>query len=327
MLRLIHLKNFRAFRELEIAPFNRVNLIAGLNNAGKTGLMEAILLGLTDERLPKLLSSPQKLPNVFRVFSAHGDPNENFWPWLFHDKRRDLDIEIRLSFQNGTEELAVFSFNTKPKLPAYPGLQHVTNLGPIRCFRSNQANLQLPQVAVFSSHPSDPKQDAIDYNRVIAKRGRRKIEQLLSQVDPRLQAIESLQTGNAPLLYADIGLPEMIPVTHLGEGFCRLLDIYSELLAGDAKVLLIDELENGLHHSVLPTVWKGLIAAANELDVQIFATTHSAECINAADFAARETEPYELNLIRLDRVKGEIKATVMQDETIATARQFNWELR
>ena len=185
----------------------------------------------------------------------------------------------------------------------------------------------LPKVAVFSSHPSDPTQDAIDYNRVIAKRGRKKVEALLQHIDPRLQAIESLQTGHAPLLYADIGLPEMIPVTNLGAGFCRLMDIYAELIAGEAKVLLIDEVENGLHHTVLPTVWKGLIAAANELDVQIFATTHSNECILAADQAARESAPYELNLIRLDRVKDDIKATVMDEKTIATAKELGWELR
>lgn len=327
MLKSIKLKNFRAFRNLEITPFNRVNLIAGFNNAGKTGVLEAILIGLTDQRTPNPLTKVENLPNVFRVFSQHGDPNENFWPWLFHDKNRDADVEIGLTFDDSREELVVLSLNPRPNVPEQPQLSHVANLGTIKCFRAREVTDWLPRAVVFSSHPSDPRQDAIDYNRVIAKRGRRKIEQLLSQVDPRIQAIESLQTGNAPLLYADIGLPEMIPVTHLGEGFCRLLDIYSELLAGEAKVVLIDELENGLHHSVLSTVWRGLIAAANELDVQIFATTHSAECIYAADQAARETEPYELNLIRLDRMKGEIKATVMQEETIATAREFKWELR
>jgi hypothetical protein len=63
------------------------------------------------------------------------------------------------------------------------------------------------------------------------------------------------------------------------------------------------------------------------LDVQIFATTHSAECIFAADKAAREHKPYDLNLIRLDRVDGEIKATMVDADAMETAKEFAWELR
>jgi len=77
----------------------------------------------------------------------------------------------------------------------------------------------------------------------------------------------------------------------------------------------------------MPIIWKGLFDAAEELDVQIFATTHSAECIAAADEAARQNEPYDLSLIRLDRVKGETQVTIVDEEGLATAKEFNWELR
>jgi AAA15 family ATPase/GTPase len=98
-------------------------------------------------------------------------------------------------------------------------------------------------------------------------------------------------------------------------------------VAADAKVLLIDEIENGLHHSVLPVIWKGLFLAAKEFDVQIFATTHSWECILAADAAARTGEIYDLALIRLDRVKEDIKATVIDEKSLSTARELQWEMR
>lgn len=92
-------------------------------------------------------------------------------------------------------------------------------------------------------------------------------------------------------------------------------------------MLLIDEIENGLHHSVLPIIWKGLFLAAKEFDVQIFATTHSWECIVAADQAARQSEDYDLALIRLDRVKEEIKATIIEEKSLATAKELEWEMR
>ncbi|MBX7212024.1 MAG: ATP/GTP-binding protein [Verrucomicrobiaceae bacterium] len=330
MLSSIHIKNFRAFREIEIGPFNRVNLIAGLNNTGKTGLLEAIYLGLglSDPTLFSAKDGPQNLPNMFRIFSQGADSNRDFWFWLLRDKQNREDIIIDLSDQGSNKSHVLMSARgTNPVGRDTWEYRGSYSLGPFQCYW-DPGKIVPQKPTVFSSHPSDPVQDAIDYNRVVLKRAKKKVEKLLKNVDPRLESIESLQTGNgAPLIYADVGLPEMIPVSHLGEGFCRLLDIYSELLAGDAKVLLIDEIENGLHHSVLPIVWKGLIAAANELDVQIFATTHSAECIFAADQAARESPPHELNLIRLDRVNGDIKATVMDDKTLATAKEFNWELR
>jgi AAA15 family ATPase/GTPase len=157
---------------------------------------------------------------------------------------------------------------------------------------------------------------------------------LLQPMEGRLEALEALQLGRqdyqqgGPLIYAEIqGLPEMIPVTQLGQGFSRLLEIYSEILASDAQVLLVDEIENGIHHSVMPVVWKGLFHAAKEADLQIFATTHSWECILAADKAAREDGGYELSLIRLDRVEGDVKATVMDGRTLTTAKELDWELR
>ncbi|MBI4326873.1 MAG: ATP-binding protein [Chloroflexi bacterium] len=185
----------------------------------------------------------------------------------------------------------------------------------------------------FSTRQSNPNQDAVDFNRVVVKRRRKDLVDLLRPIEKNLETLEALQVGQqvhqqAPLIYADLqGLPEMIPVTHLGQGFCRLLDIYSEILASDAQVLLVDEVENGIHHSVMPIVWKGLFHAAMEADLQVFATTHSWECILAADQAAREADSYDLSLIRLDRVDGDVKATVMEEKTLTTAKELHWELR
>ncbi len=183
------------------------------------------------------------------------------------------------------------------------------------------------KASIFSTHPTNPRQDAIDYNRVVLRRKKSQVEKLLKNVEPRLQAIETLQTGNEPLLYADVGLSEMIPITQMGQGFNRLLDIYSEIVAAETKVLLIDEIENGLHHSVLPTIWRGLFHAAEEVNVQIFATTHSWECVLAADKAAREEPQYDLNLIRLDRVGDNIKSTIIDKDALNTAKELHWEMR
>jgi hypothetical protein len=199
--------------------------------------------------------------------------------------------------------------------------------GKTLLFTLGEREKALLKPSVFSTRPTDPKQDAIDYNRVVLHRKKKEVESLLKKIEPKLEAVESLQTGNEPLLYADVGLRELLPVTQMGQGFNRLLDIYSELIVAEAKVLLIDEVENGLHHSALRIIWEGLLLASDEMGVQIFATTHSWECIKAAHEAAGEQPSYELAVIQLFRVAEGIQGRVLDRKHIEAAMAGDIDLR
>jgi AAA15 family ATPase/GTPase len=322
MLKSIHIEHFRGFQDLKVEPLRSVNLIAGQNDSGKTALLEAIYVLLMHQHVQ------QHLPGLFRVPAQNASPEQNFWPWLFYNKDFNKDVVIRAATSESPEIGVMARHRSRRIQGQVEGFKPSQSWGEFQWFMAVGQNELRDKVAVFSTHPSNPVQDAIDYNRVVLKRQKTRVQEMLKAIEPRLEAIEPLQTGHqAPLIYVDVGLSEMIPVTQMGQGFNRLLDIYSELLASDAKVLLIDEIENGIHHSVLPTIWKGLLLAAREVGIQVFATTHSLECILAADHAARDATNYDLNLIRLDRVNGNIKATVMDEKTLATAKEFGWELR
>jgi predicted ATP-dependent endonuclease of OLD family len=315
MLTNIHLKNFRGFKDTAVGPLKRVNLIVGQNNTGKTGLLEALVLLLAEP------PNASRLPILFR--SAGTDWNENFWNWICYNKDPKNAVEIRGKLDKFPEFgvwLGIMGLVRPPDIG--PGLGNLGNMAS--CALGQRVILK---TSVFSTRPTIPTEDAIKYNRIVLRRKKSQVETLLKEVEPRLQEIETLQTGREPLLYADVGLNEMIPVTQMGQGFNRLLDIYSEIVAAESKVLLIDEIENGLHYSVLPTIWKGLFNAAKEMDVQIFATTHSWECVLAADTAAREESEYNLNLIRLDRVSDNIKATIIDKDALNSAKELHWEMR
>jgi AAA15 family ATPase/GTPase len=320
MLTEVHLKNFRGFKDTKIGPLKRVNLIVGQNNTGKTGLLEALVVLLSPAQQQPQDPNPGNLPNLFRTIG--GDWNENFWKWICYNKNIQSLVEISGKIDNS----GVFGVELGKPVTRQGPIHTTGMLGNMPITRFGQT-IQPMKIGIFSTHPTNPKQDAIDYNRVVLRRKKNQVEGLLKKVEPRLQAIETLQTGNEPLLYADVGLSEMIPVTQLGQGFNRLLDIYSEIVSAEANVLLIDEIENGLHYSVLPTIWKGLFNAVEDVNIQIFATTHSWECILAADEAAREGSKYDLNLVRLDRVNDNIKATSVDKEDMGTAKELQWEMR
>jgi predicted ATPase len=82
----------------------------------------------------------------------------------------------------------------------------------------------------------------------------------------------------------------------------------------DEPMLLIDEVETGIHYSALPDVWRFLLRAARESDVQVFATTHSWDCIEAFQKAAAEEPEGSAMLIRLER-KGDEHRAVLFDQT------------
>lgn len=92
-------------------------------------------------------------------------------------------------------------------------------------------------------------------------------------------------------------------------------------------MLLIDEIENGLHHSALATIWEGLFLAAKEVGVQIFATTHSLECIQAAHEAMARQQAYDLAVIQLFRVREPVQGRVLDRKHIEAAIAGEIDLR
>ncbi|MCU0498314.1 MAG: ATP-binding protein [Anaerolineae bacterium] len=151
--------------------------------------------------------------------------------------------------------------------------------------------------------------------------------QALQIIEPKLRGIKILNIGE-PALYVDLGLKKLMPFSGMGDAIDRLSTIILAISDTPDGVVLIDEIENGLHHSILNQVWQAIYRAAQLFNVQVFATTHSYECINAAHEAFSETETYDLGLYRLDRLDdGEIKAVRYNQRTLSTAIEYNFEVR
>lgn len=152
--------------------------------------------------------------------------------------------------------------------------------------------------------------------------------ELLRIVEPRLTKLRSSLQGNQPAIKAGLDdLRPLIPVTQMGQGFNRLLTIFASVLLSNANVLLIDEIENGLHYSAQRAVWLGLAAAARKYDLQIFATTHSWGCTVAAHEAFSESEPYDFALHRIQRVKGNVESVTYDREMLTASLETELEVR
>ena len=89
----------------------------------------------------------------------------------------------------------------------------------------------------------------------------------LRLLEPRLRRLAVLVTGDIPVIHGDIGIGRMMPISMMGEGTGRLLSILLAMANAPGGTVLIDEIENGLHHSVLAPVWHALAQAARHAKV------------------------------------------------------------
>lgn len=111
----------------------------------------------------------------------------------------------------------------------------------------------------------------------------------LNIIDPRIRDINflndpmaarqlSFRQPRVPIVVLD-GDNTRYPLSSMGDGVNRLLTIALSMLNCNGGTLLVDEIENGLHYTTLRQLWKMISELASELDIQVFATTHSSDCI------------------------------------------------
>ena len=155
-----------------------------------------------------------------------------------------------------------------------------------------------------------------------------KILALIKLLEPRLKDLTLITIKNVPVIHALLeGMRRPIPVQLLGEGLNRMLGFALSMEQASGGMMLIDEIENGLHYRVQGEVFSVLLRLAKAFDVQIFATTHSRECINAAHHALNEGEKREFAFYRLDRRGEEVRAMSYDNEMLDTSIEFGMEIR
>jgi hypothetical protein len=171
-------------------------------------------------------------------------------------------------------------------------------------------------------------QQAMRYGKLELYGEQDQVLRMLSIIEPRLKSIRSVAIEKGSMLHGDIGTGRLMPLALMGEGMVRLADLAVNIGNAPNGVVLVDEIENGLHYSVIRKVWKAIALAARQSpNTQVFATTHSWECIKAAHEAFASEETYDFRLHRLGWLKGEIKAVTYSQGALAASLKHGMEVR
>src|SRR5260370_15583162 len=142
-----------------------------------------------------------------------------------------------------------------------------------------------------------------------------------------LGRVSLIPMADKTVIHGDIGMSRLMPIPFMGEGLRRVLSIVLAIANAKDGVVLIDEIENGLHYSVHKQVWQAIAAAARNNNVQVFATTHSWECIRYAHEAFSEDTIYDLRMHRLDRIDTKTSVTTYDPEHIESALYNSVQMR
>lgn len=367
MYKTFKVRNFRGLRNLDIDSLERVNLIAGKNNVGKTALLEALFLH-SGPNIPGLIVAV----NDFRGLQNHN--MRDAFRELFSDFNAEASIELRASGAWGQNDRILrislseldqsqitLDNSANAELQRMGITRRISNERIVmeyidensKSFESDgwmigaqvggstrsmgiegrQAEIENRSIAAYlpSLHRVGPSEEAEKFSNLSVTRRHRKVESVMKRVEPRLQGLSVITRGSVPMIHAELeGQERLLPMPLLGDGMNRLLSLALVIGASPkGTLILVDEIENGLHHSVMQSVWSGIAQFAREFDVQIFATTHSWECIHAAHKAFSEDELYDFRLHRLDRIgdDDDIKAVTYDQETLDAALEMEFEVR
>ena len=359
---VVTLEGFRLFRTLSVRGLGRVNLITGKNNTGKSSLLEGLRILATGAAIDVLQDIVRhREEHVTTAASGLVARSEFLFSGLFHGfpELSDELAPMSISSANGgngakiTAHVSWFSeeldrggnLNFTERTPDDPeGAPYlvVTTDGGIRFHRLGDRSTSVElhrqgatargRGCLFVGPYSGAGTDELGklWDGVAISDDEQVVVEALQVIDPHISKVamvggESPRGRRTAIVRAD-NIARPVPLRSFGDGMNRLFSIILSLVNCRDTIMLIDEFENGLHHTVQLDAWRIVFRLARSLDVQVFATTHSWDTIRAFQQAAREVTDTGV-LIRLTRRGKDIVPTVFPEHEVAIAARERIEVR
>jgi ABC-type cobalamin/Fe3+-siderophores transport system ATPase subunit len=360
----LEVQGFRCFQDLRIEKLGRVNLIVGKNNIGKSNLLEAIqlyarrahpaflwqILAAHDEdrghqQIEEALSSVKYLFFDRKDITGPTDPIK-IGPINNPEQQLQVSIDFYTSKVDGEgrstwQILPLEEYNTAanpiPRFSVSLGENFTTSysLDPALDSRFLHTEAKGIKVVSVGANGLDMQKIAQLWDKVALTDREQEVLKALRIAAPGTEAISTIGTVPKNLervverttIIKVEGISEPIPIRNLGDGMQRLLSIVLALVNAQNGILLMDEVENGLYFTVQEDLWELIFQVACQLNVQVFATTHSWDCISAFQGAIQDEKKEEGLLIRLGYEGDNIVATIFDEQDLAIITRDRIEVR
>ena len=309
MLTCFDIKNFRLFKELNIPKLSRVNLFVGKNNSGKTALLESLHIYIGNGTPEILLSSLERREEYWdsnkdiesflrHLFNGHNIP-------FLDDEGIILKATNILKFstyaliENKTDRKLVKSIKNENSIINYilaieknDKIINQINLdNDIFDFKNTKNRSRLIRREDNSNNVNYVSTETIDkealarlWDSITLTKLEEEVVAGLKIIEPKIAGVVFVESktfrSRIPLVKI-MGKDERLPLKSMGDGIFRLFYMILSLVNSKNGYLLIDEFENGIHWSVQRKLWNIIFKLSEKLNVQIFATTHSGDCVSS----------------------------------------------
>lgn len=363
----LSIKGFRGIKELSIERLGRVTLLAGKNSVGKTTVLDAVRVYAARGYYRVLASVLESHEEVAALTDGTGQESVGpYLEGIFHGWDASQGAFLSIGPNDDSDQLVIeavppeedsssaqqfpFPF-LNPSVQTFKIVfqgQELTNswfFSPYALSTKIAKNRRVYQsmggfssderstpIACQSIGPELLSNDTIvelwdtialteDEDRVINA-----LQPILGDQVKRIAIIgDEHNRRRVVAKIQDQAFP--VPLKSLGDGALRLFGVALILINSRDGFLLIDEAENGIHHSVQPDFWRMVFKTAHANNVQVIATTHSFDCVRGFAQAAVECEEVEGALVRIERKDEEMWAVEYSERDLRIAAEQRIEVR
>lgn len=362
MLRTFAARNFRRFNQIDL-ELERFNLITGKNNVGKTSLLEAIFMLLAAHNPSKTLT----IERCRGIEQFNREPKELWgWLFRNRDVDSEIEIQSRddnsvtrklvvslkrpetidfapadgedesdvgesddINASTSTTESRKLAFDYQECGPEDTEYRSYSLEGVVKqegiSFEGSEA---VYPNSIYVSSDKRPKKGQIERFSDLQDVGKEEgIVKILRILEDNLKQLKVSYSGKIPSLKADMGKGRLVPIWYLGDGVVNVLSMATEIASAPNGVVLIDEMDAGIHHSVMADVWYAIHELAHANDTQIIATTHSLDFVRAAYNVFSKNELDYFRLHRLDKSAERVRVATFESDQLRTAIELDMEIR
>ncbi len=368
MIRSLTIEGYRCFERFTMHGLGHVNLLVGINNSGKTSVLEAVhLLASRDhsqtieeigtqrgELVPEQESTHPPRSNALELDVRH----------LFYGREVGVESEFRIQGSGDNEDVILICSVPKPEqrhlftedeipdaldreplilvlhdsrdesFTVFPltkrgGLVLAPKWAPR--VQAKPRDAEYPPVHFVATDSLSLREVSKLWSDIALTPQEDLVTETLRAIEPAVERFAYVPSGaetyasrlrRGGVIVKLEGSPRPVPLGSMGDGMWRILSLAIVGIACRNGVILIDEIDTGLHFTVMQDMWRMIGKIARDFNVQVFATTHSRDCVQSLASICREgvEEGSDVTMQRINSGRNQA-VPYSEQEIIAAANQ------
>ena len=317
LLEYIEIKDFKCFKDFKAEGFKRVNLIGGKNNVGKTAFMEACCVNVHSQDIESIWTELASLKgrrnnleyiieknfnldevkhNLENVKNFNVLSNISITKFFINNKDGKKEYSFDINNKRTTINVNDFAYTTKD----IKFIKFIDNFG--------LSNHELKEV----------------FESVQKKDNEELLYKYINEFDESIVNFKVIGGDKPQCKTIDNGYRD---INEFGDGLKHYISIICSLYACENGYLFIDEIDNGIHYTQQDRLWEIILTISKEQNVQVFATTHSKECIDSYARVSQKLVDEDISFIELGRNEGKLESIIYEYNSVIEQVSQNQEIR